>query len=297
MPLFTELKRNLNFDISEISSIKKARVDAIRSINSLSSHFPSNIDKIFTEIKKEIENNSDKELKKFQTEYIDYFTSRLRMSCSTAVNAYRQIGNALYMQIDTASDFLLGKTTENETFPSELDLTNVLMKKFGIKARFNNSVLLLSHTTVYRPNLYIIFPKDGFRFSWSERNSLNVDVPLEHFYDPNKKTLALQQLSTITDDYPKAEINSALNYLYHFKNLLLDLEEKANEGKLDRSVLDMFSAKELITQESFIDTLGLKTTDFDTALLTRYGVLVSGTFFAVSYKYRDYIFDKLEIGT
>lgn len=299
MPEYKEIKssNHQNFNIDKFVAFKREAKNAISDLESARTLFPYSAKSVFDEMIQEIQKNTKLGLQKFEkdSKFIDFFVERIKSMCSMAVNAYQAKGNSLYLEINKDSDFLIGKTTKNEIFSPKANLVNNLMREFGVEARFDNSVLL--GYSYSGPNSYIIFPKNGFKFTWRAGYSLSPEhLPISEFYfhDHTKKIQAINRLNEITDLYRGIHSDVYFSEPF-FRKFMLSLESRSKGGEIDKSVLDLFSNKALITKESFFNNLKLKTDDF----LNYYSknILVSGTFFAISYKYRDYIFDKLEIGT
>lgn len=124
-------------------------------------------------------NNAQNNIKMF-SEAIPAIGDTLKLissECSEALQTYRSLNQMLYRGMKTESNvaWFEGMPRENrkatDTSKASHALLNKMFEIAGIKARRDNSIFVssdLDQASEYG-DIYIIFPKDGFDFSWSPK--------------------------------------------------------------------------------------------------------------------------------
>jgi len=97
-------------------------------------------------------------------------------NCSQILKIYSQTQRVLYRGISgEASDIFFGRSPVNrtpvDTSPELHNLINKKLREFGFIACRDNSIFTSSHrmTADYYGSMYVIFPLDGFDYTWSPK--------------------------------------------------------------------------------------------------------------------------------
>jgi predicted nuclease with TOPRIM domain len=124
--------------------------------------------------RKELLNKQEELNNKFSKEDLKYF-SYIEKNCSQMVDAVQITGTFLYRGMNDSEKIIHGLPHENrqakDTKQSVQVKVDQMLKASGFKALRSNSIFCTtshSHAGSFGKNVYIIFPLDGFDFTWSK---------------------------------------------------------------------------------------------------------------------------------
>jgi len=134
-----------------------------------------------------------------ETSSIDRYANLITRDCSEALKTYQKLNNFLYRGLHAPTNAFKSFPVEaREPKDTSLELHkdfNLLMRETGFKATRDNSIFCTSvraDTTQYG-SAYLIFPFNGFEFSWSTHyadltmelfgTSRNIDAVIKSVYE------------------------------------------------------------------------------------------------------------------
>ena len=254
---------------------------------------------------------------------LDQAMKTIQSECKHAYQVFAETGLRAYrgIEIETYESFL-GKTGRdrlpmNSTPEFQQLIDQALRGYLGADAAVrSNSIFVTgssSHARGYG-TMYVIFPKDSARFTWSTKyDDLVVDQAMRHWTDfvPLTQVPVYQKFLDYLEDYPELNQNSAVvAFLRYFDTSdPLDWWKNDPEDRLRRmpepvraaakiSGFDKFldtmsdvsygSIKKLYDQDlakfnvkDFIEDFKPQDTDWEQALRSRHEIYVSGEYVAI----------------
>lgn len=276
------------------------------------------------------------------------YAQLISKNCKFALAACQRTNNLLYRGIkenkgnNLPHAFVSSPRTDRESKDTPNDIHaafDKLMKKVGYIATRSNSIFCTSDRSdaSHYGNSYIIFPLDGFHFTWSVhhrdltsdlfKNSMSIDAVIGDVYGLYGVNGAIQDgiielASSLTNDksdsFPLAlqdptvrkefmllldNFNQGLHenillstpFIEELQDALSELHTsnwmQGTRARLIDKLDIIYQAASILTNEidakEFMDRCGLITTGFDDAIRSRNEILISGRYYAFSYKYID----------
>ena len=263
----------------------------------------SKVQKTYDEASAKIGSSSDTPIK------VTKFFNGLMKNCKQILAVYKMLNKDLDTKNTDdmkflfrgikgqSSDALYGKPfldRKPKDSPRAADMIfNLAMKEAGFDARRNNSSFVSgsdSHAGGYG-NLYIMFPVDGFSFTWSKKHDdlvLPSDFVKASMVNKSAVTQLKKALDTLDSDTKE---NLSWEYdVVNFKTWTAELAMQnvvgikraiaANKlpdtfGPLADAVINMEAAKKSI------DSYQLTDTDLASAILSNHEIYVSGPYYAI----------------
>lgn len=235
-------------------------------------------------------------------------------NCTQIVQAYTELNpdfkagkaKVFYRGIKSSEDAVYGKPfDERRVMTSSSELSNIFnnrMKEAGFEARRDNSSFVSADKNQASGygKLYVMFPKDGFSFSWS-RNTKDLILDRGSYskmidYD---KVIPLKDAILTNKD----KLNS-YEYDFSFSDLLgewnLDGTLKSAKKAIDNGILSkdlepLTELENIITPESLTKGFELDQEDLTGAIESEREVYVRGAYYAVAESYLKEIMKFLEL--
>jgi hypothetical protein len=231
----------------------------------------------------------------------DTLVNKIKTECSDILSELKNTSKVLYRGIKGKGEVFVGRprTDREPRDSSKINQVyyNAWLKRKGIAARRDNSLFVTSHRALAwsfaegnRDNVYVIFPKNGFKFSWS----VNHDDIVIDAADLVNKVL----LSKIDDKvYEKYDENSkqVLNTLRGTENLLSAGQMSAANALIDYlNQLDIPEFKNLTVENFYPDGrfdeyYNVIDTELDRAILSGHEICIAGEYIAV----RESLFNEI----
>ena len=190
----------------------------------------------------------------------------------------------------TSDDALYGKPFDNRrvmTSDSTLnDIFNKKMAEAGFTARRDNSTFV-SRSRNQASNygaLYVVFPRDGFSFTYS-KNVKDLVLGSDHY----GQLLDYEVVKPLVD-YIKQHQEELKPFHFHFSNLsgqysiegtLRSAKRAIEAGSIPEEFLPLTEMENIITAKSVVDGFQLDNTDLKGALDNAGEVLIHGAYYAV----------------
>ena len=252
----------------------------------------------------------------------------IKNKCSDAVAAMQSTGRVLYRGTSYTQDIYIGKPfTDRRTTTSHQKIQEVYdnaIAKEGFKALRSNSIFTSTSrefATGFGNHLYIIFPVNGFDFTWS-KTIKDIIIKTRHvanWLDNNIVTALWDKIFTNDaaknrflelvdmdqsdgdpDDgnipyvYKKAYILESDGF-FGSSRLATDLkamQQLAAEGLIEGVPTEM---SELVSSEKVVKNMNLSHENFAAALNSGHEICIHGTYYAISHKYLPLIKTVLKI--
>lgn len=247
-------------------------------------------------------------------------------NCTEAVAAMQQTHDFMFRGTSNQTkDAFYGRSHERRLpTHSNSDLSeffNRMMEMEGFEARRDNSIFVTSDLSLANKfgNVYVIFPRDGFKFTWSTTKS---DLVLStrhwfYFFDEGRVEELLQavlenydtrldhmfEMDNITFDRDPAKIMQPGGF-FDFDTWVITfniLKDACEDGILPQEIYEeyLLSPSDLSGPGSpgaLRDEYGLEDTDLANAMMSGNEILINGEFYAVSVEYLEEIKRFFKIG-
>jgi transcription antitermination factor NusG len=318
-------KKEISFKIAKLEKLRE-KINIYK--NSLSSiaraNLPpellddrDNLHKKLEQIISKIEHEHNELFRKYHNSDVPIKLSNLlrgiRKNCSQIIKIYQQINDYddynkkrfLYRGIRSYEDALYGKPFDaRRPKDSVLEINQLADKALtnaGFKARRTNSIFTTSNKEQASNygNVYIIFPVDGFDFTYSRRNSdlvLNEGF-MEYFVDEDvKKSLKELLKSELKKDGPAKNVmlsvfkdekyidNTFLNNSNMLSNHIESIRKLIEKGILPEKTQTLL--KNLLTNyDNFINQMQFDNTNIYNAILSNNEIYISGAYYAIKASY------------
>lgn len=311
-------RKEISFKLKKLDAIKKNLDNYRSSLYSMETmSLPDSVKADIEAAKAKLETEIDKVSGAYNEMYersmkdgrpikMDNLFRALAKNCREIIKVYKEANNDfrgnsekfLYRGIRSREDALYGKPFDirkPKDSDSQLDtLVNDAMKEHGFAATRNNSTFVTgdrSQASGYGHSLYIMFPVDGFKYTWSEAEK---DLVL----DKGKRAQLSDKkiLNTIKDMVLKAtaEADEATqkrikSYIdpdklfdrdYRILDDLSSIRSLASSGSLPEELVDM--TNETITSDGIIEGLKFRDDGLFNALLSNHEIYLLGPYYAVN---------------
>lgn len=235
-------------------------------------------------------------------------------NCTQIIQAYTELNPdfkankavVFYRGIKSNEDALYGKPFDERrvmTSSSKLsDLFNSSMAAAGFEARRDNTSFVSSDKNQASGygKLYVMFPKDGFKFSWS-RNTKDLILDRSSY----SKMVDYEKLIPLKDAILKnREKLNSYEYDFAFSDLLgdwnldrtLEAAKRAiGNGLLPKDLEPLTDIENIVTPESLVKGFELDQEDLLGAIKSEKEVYVRGAYYAVQESYMKEIMKFLEL--
>lgn len=225
---------------------------------------------------------------------------KLEEECSDIMKVYRSNGQKfLYRGVKTGVDAFVGKPYEDRKSKDSdkvlSDLLNSALDEAGITARRDNSIFTsgnYAQASGYGHNVYAIFPKNGFSFSYSTKikdfvfnwnefktRFMNHDEILE-IYNAIMAIWDVARDYFYPNNYSFATYKD-MGYLFNIKEDFDVVAKLIQEGKLDPKFSKFIDPAEFLNAETVVKTLGIKDDDIAAAIKSNHEVVVNSEYYAI----------------
>lgn len=225
----------------------------------------------------------------------------LHKNCQQIIKVYQQLnGNSssdqkrfMYRGIKSRADALYGKPfTARAPKDSNSELHHLLnnaMKDAGLDARRDNAMFVsgdVDQASGYGSDVYILFPVDGFTFTWS-REIKDLVLSSDKKTDLIDRTIAKQIREIIEDaksknaeDVPIAYPSELFTYGYRLDSEIDTISALVKQGKLPKELDAMLDS--LLTNESILAYFDFSDSDIYHAIMSKKEIYVKGDYYAVN---------------
>jgi len=239
--------------------------------------------------------------------------TRIANNCTQIVQTYIDLNpdfksrdaKVFYRGIKSTEDALYGKPFDERrvmTSSSRLsDIFNKGMEAAGFEARRDNSSFVSgdkSQASGYG-KVYVMFPKDGFSFSWS-RNTKDLILdrgsypkmldyellaPLKDFVLTNREKLGAKYNFTFNDLFGQYDLESNLN----------SIKQAIEAGDIPKEFMPLTELENIMTPEGIVKGFDLDQEDLTGAITSHSEVFVRGAYYAVQESLMKNIMKFLEL--
>jgi hypothetical protein len=232
----------------------------------------------------------------------------IKTECSQIVDAYKITNRFLYRGVKSNSEAFKGKPfNERRAKDSDKKLSAALNQAFadaGIEARRDNSIFTSSsigQASGYG-NTYVIFPVNGFSFSYSKKiKDFVFDISgfrdyflsdLKNEIDQLHKEIASHGSEVVTkyfDDNYSYSRYLEKDYLFGDVNDFAAVGAMIDAGLVDEKFRSFASINSIMTPEKAIEKLQINHTDLNNAIKSGHEVVIRGNYYAISTKFESEI--------
>lgn len=225
----------------------------------------------------------------------------LQKECSQAIAVYKQAGKVLLRGSKNAPAAFVGKSW-NQRNPKDSDklgqeLFDAALTKLGITALRSNSIFT-SSTVEQAANygsVYMIFPKNGFQFSWTK---FDPDVVID---DPTEiwKEKFIEKLEIDINRF----YNKKIPNFWDLDVLMSIIDHGGIQGFANKLKNDGYPKADLMTADNLVDAKKIKTEygpdnkNFLAAIQSGGEVLISGEYYAFALSSFEAMLDIMGIDT
>lgn len=310
-------RKGISFSLKKLDKINRQLSDYKKSLNYMSmATLPPEMQKDLDQL----QNKLTGEIKKVQAAYDDSYKKSLSANdrpvkmenlfkalsknCSQIIKVYKEINRNnfnqnkfLYRGIRSSDDALYGKPYDARK-PKDSDgelheLLNNAMDSAGLKAKRDNSTFMTgdrSQASGYGNSLYIMFPVDGFQFTWSKREK---DLILDSskrkdMMDNNVVTEIIEIIQDAKEENPDLPISDPTDLFYFGSSYHSDyrtIENLYKQGLLPDRVGKLLG--ELINNKSILEYFQFTDQDIFAAINSKKEIYVIGAYYAVNTKHLD----------
>lgn len=310
-------RKGISFSLKKLDKINRQLSDYKKSLNYMSmATLPPEMQKDLDQL----QNKLTGEIKKVQAAYDDSYKKSLSANdrpvkmenlfkalsknCSQIIKVYKEINRNnfnqnkfLYRGIRSSDDALYGKPYDARK-PKDSDgelheLLNNAMDSAGLQAKRDNSTFMTgdrSQASGYGNSLYIMFPVDGFKFTWSKREK---DLVLDSskrkdMMDNNVVTEIIELIQNAKEENPDLPISDPTDLFYFGSSYHSDyrtIENLYKQGLLPDRVGKLLG--ELINNKSILEYFQFTDQDIFAAINSKKEIYVIGAYYAVNTKHLD----------
>lgn len=310
-------RKEISFKLKRLDAISNKLRDYKKSL----SHLNMSRESLPPELEKSIiavQDQLDSEIKKVETTYnklyekssseygtpikMENLFKALRKNCKQIIKVYKELNKNtftnkqfLYRGIRSSSDALYGKPFDaRNPKDSNYDLHELLndaIKSGGFIARRDNATFVTgdrSQASGYGHSLYVIFPVDGFKFTWSRTEK---DVVLGG--ETRQKMLDKQVLAEIRAKIAEAkkehpglalDPDEVFRHGHNYDADIRRIQYAVEAGQLSKEVL-VLAEVDLITNESILDYFDFSDEDLFDAIVSKKEIYLTGAYYAVKFSH------------
>lgn len=307
-------RKEISFRLERLDSISSK----LQSYKKSLSHLNLARDPLPPELEKSViavQDQLDTEIKKVETAYnslyekstsehgtpvkMENLFKALQKNCKQIIKVYKDLNKNtftkkqfLYRGVRSSSDALYGKPFDARNpkdSNSELhQMLNDAMKSGGFVARRDNATFVTGdrgQASGYGHSLYVIFPVDGFKYTWSrtEKDVVLGGDTYEKIYDKQILSEIREKIQEAKKEHPELTLdpNEVFRYGHNYDADIRRIGYAVSAGQLSRDVL-LMAENDLITDESIIDYFDFSDEDLFDAIVSKKEIYLSGAYYAVN---------------
>ena len=237
----------------------------------------------------------------------------LQKHCKQIIKVYKELNNDkftkqlfLYRGIRSREDAVYGKPFEKrkpKDSASDLDdLLNTSMKDMGFEARRDNSMFVTGakgHASGYGYDVYIMFPVDGFTYTWSKTtadlildNGKRIDLLDQTALNYVRETIEQAALDNpeVKEIFPYP--SSLFTQGYNFQNDVAQVKNAVARKLLPKELAE--AVDNLITNDSIQEHFQFTDEGLFEAITSRKEIYMLGSYYAVNSKYMEKLISFLQ---
>jgi len=317
-------RKDISFKLTKLDKVQ-SKLDAYkRSLSNMTgSALPPELQEEMDALQEKLGN----EIKKVQSAYDQMYEKSLAASgrpikmenvfkalaknCKEIIKVYKELNrnnfnrqHFMYRGIGSSSDALYGKpfdARKPKDSNRELhELVNDTIKGLGFKADRGNAMFVTgdrSQASGYGNALYVLFPVDGFTYTWSRQEK---DVILDNskkllMLDRDVVTKIRRMVREAKQDNPNLSISYPDDLFtsgYEYDSDVAKLSALADGKSLPKELKKLL--EQLLTDKSIQEYFKFTDTDLFQAILSRNEIYVRGDYYAINTDYIDQLISFLK---
>lgn len=281
---------------------KDVPAEAREALATLKSQVQDSIDKLYA---KKVELETENMVGEIPKGLFDFFET-VTKECSQILDYYKTTNQFLYRGTKSKAEAFKGKPFEKRVSKDSdqylSDLLNQSLEQAGVIARRDNSIFTSSKTSQAKNygNTYIIFPVNGFSFSYSKKIK---DFVFDYGRVRNYFLSKHDQFNELKDKLKNLPHStkekffhhnysllaySSVDYLFSFKRDFDAIKSLIENGELDKKFSDFASLEKIINPQSVIENLQIDHKNLRGAITSGHEVVVNGNYYALSTRHESY---------
>ena len=319
-------RKGISFKLKKLEKIS----DKLRQYQNSMSHMkmaqlPGELQKEMQQLQDKLNDEIDKVDKAYQVEFekskvngrpvkMNNLFNALAKNCKEIIKVYKELnrndfskGKFLYRGIKSSDDALYGKPFDarkpKDSNRDLHELVNGTINKLGFTANRENAMFVTgdrSQASGYGNSLYIMFPVDGFTFTWSQTVK---DLVLDSSKRRDMMNQdAIQQIRNLAMDAKKNSADPSLFPITYPEDLFYDgYKYDADVSTISRMIKDGILPKEtqklldsVLTDDSIQDHFKFTDQNFFNAILSEKEIYIRGDYYAVNVSHSTELFKFLE---
>ncbi len=317
-------RKGISFKLKKLEKIS----DKLRQYQNSMSHMkmaqlPDELQKEMQQLQEKLNDEIDKVDKAYQIEYekskvndrpvkMDNLFKALAKNCKEIIKVYKELNRNsferekfLFRGIKSSDDALYGKPFESRK-PKDSnrdlhELVNGTINSLGLTANRENAMFVTgdrSQASGYGNSLYIMFPVDGFTFTWS-RTVKDLILDSGKRLEMMDKEV-LNQIKSIVkkakaenpEDFPIYDPDDLFYSGYNYESDRSKILSAIEDGKLPDEVTGLLD--DLITDKSIQEHFQFTDQDLFGAILSEKEIYIRGDYYAVKTEHSKELFKFLE---
>lgn len=317
-------RKGISFKLKKLEKIS----DKLRQYQNSMSHMkmaqlPDELQKEMQQLQEKLNDEIDKVDKAYQIEYekskvndrpvkMDNLFKALAKNCKEIIKVYKELNRNsferekfLFRGIKSSDDALYGKPFESRK-PKDSnrdlhELVNGTINSLGLTANRENAMFVTgdrSQASGYGNSLYIMFPVDGFTFTWSRTVKDLVLDSGKRLEMMDKEVL--NQIKSIVkkskaenpEDFPIYDPDDLFYSGYNYESDRSKILSAIEDGKLPDEVTGLLD--DLITDKSIQEHFQFTDQDLFGAILSEKEIYIRGDYYAVKTEHSKELFKFLE---
>ena len=319
-------RKGISFKLKKLEKIS----DKLRQYQNSMSHMkmaelPGELQKEMQQLQDKLNTEIEKVDKAYQVEFenskvngrpvkMDNLFKALAKNCKEIIKVYKELnrndfsrGKFLFRGIRSSDDALYGKPFDarkpKDSNRDLHELVNGTINSLGFTANRENSMFVTgdrSQASGYGNSLYIMFPVDGFTFTWSQTVK---DLVLDSSKRRDMMNQdAIQQIRNLAMDAKKNSADPTLFPITYPEDLFYDgYKYDADVSTIARMIKDGILPKEtqklldsVLTDDSIQDHFKFTDQNFFNAILSEKEIYIRGDYYAVNVSHSTELFKFLE---
>ena len=231
----------------------------------------------------------------------DTLVNKIKTECSDVLSVLKSTNKVLYRGIKGKGEAFVGRprTDREPRDSSKINQVyyNAWLKRKGIEARRDNSLFVTSHRAFAwsfaegnRANVYVIFPKNGFKYSWSTRHD---DIVIDAADIINE--VLLDQIGDKVFKKYGEDSKEVLETLRGTEHLLTAGQMSSAKifieylNRLDIPEFKKLTVENFYSDDSFEDYYNVINTELDRGIYSGHEICIAGDYIAV----RESLFNEI----
>lgn len=317
-------RKGISFKLKKLEKIS----DKLRQYQNSMSHMkmaqlPGELQKEMQQLQDKLNAEIDKVNQAYQIEYekskvndrpvkMDNLFKALAKNCKEIIKVYKELNRNnfdrekfLFRGIRSSDDALYGKPFESRK-PKDSnrdlhELVNGTIKQLGFEANRENAMFVTgdrSQASGYGNSLYIMFPVDGFTFTWSRTvkdlildSSKRIDM-LDKDVVRKIQEIVKKAKDENPEGFPISYPEDLFRSGYDYDNDREKLMRAVESGKLPDEIEDLLD--DLLTNKSIQEHFQFTDQDLFGAILSDKEIYIRGDYYAVNVEHKAELFKFLE---